>query len=320
MVRSHISTPAFRPSHTLLRLSHRALLPPNRRRHVFAQCSCVYVPQLPVYSSAFTPLQPDVFLTSEDLLITFDNAAYDDPDVALAVQVLTVRLHNPFPLDVLRRSLAAPIFITDLIIFLPLNTTPVILNNLLFPRLELFKTNLPHRFLVHFLSLHPSLTNLCLDACGRVADEACPLDCLDLQHISTVECPIGCVHGVAHPDVFRLTAQMQHPGEAESPAILTSIPAPFKSLFTLTLDIFPDNYDILRSVVFAAPRVRVLKLLEHPRAPVSLIVPEVPSSSHTQVRMMDPKVAGHGPRRRLGLLSWEGSRTSQSSPFGHPQL
>ena len=63
----------------------------------------------------------------------------------------------------------------------------------------------------------------------------------------------------------RLTGEC-HRHSPDASTILKSLRSPLSSLVALTLDIFPDDYDILRSIILFAPMVEKLKLLEQPRA------------------------------------------------------
>ena len=197
----------------------------------------------------------------------------NDMDAAASVEELTVQPRVPFLFEALLQPLVVTTFLTDLILILPFDPALDALDTLQFPYLELFKTNISHRGLPQFLALHVSLTDLCLDSCGRGADAVCPLAPVDLRHVTTIECPLSCISGIAHPKLLRLTCERKghlRPSSPTIPAVLRKLRTPLVSLFALTVDIFPDDYDILESIIPCAQRIERLKLLERPRTYMSL--------------------------------------------------
>ncbi|KAI1788017.1 hypothetical protein LXA43DRAFT_895320 [Ganoderma leucocontextum] len=209
--------------------------------------------------------QPTRHIESPADLVAFVNDVHQHPAMVFSLDTLVITLDGPYPVDALREALFAAVQLEDLILLLPTNDTPDnILNGLHFAHLELFKTNLPHRYVTPFLLQQPSLISLCLGSCGREHGEPCPLQVHNLSHVVTAEYPVSCIAGIAHPKLLRLTVE----GGCHlynTPTSLRSI-RPFPSLFALTLDFFPDDYDILESVVRVAPRLQKLKLIENHRA------------------------------------------------------
>ncbi|KAI1782176.1 hypothetical protein LXA43DRAFT_906548 [Ganoderma leucocontextum] len=195
----------------------------------------------------------------EDLYQFIDDAEVETR-VATAVTDLTVKLGEPAPIAALRQCLSLVINVTDVVLLLPLHTPPHLLAGLHLPKLELFKTNLPHRDLLPFLGLLPNLSVLCLDSCHRHADErVCPLSGVNLSSVLTMECPAGCASGATRGELVRLTLD-DRASIIGIPQALRSFGAP--SLSYLSLDFFPDDYDVLQEIVSAVPRLRKLKLLE----------------------------------------------------------
>ena len=184
--------------------------------------------------------------------------------MVFALDTLVITLDLPYPIDALRKALSAAVHIEDLILLLPSDDTPDnILVGLHFAHLELFKMNLPHRYIMPFISQQPSLKCLCLGPCGRDDGASCPLQTHNLDHVVTAKYPVSCIMGFVHPNLLRLTLEGGcHLHNA--PALLRSI-QPFPFLFALTLDFFPDDYDILESVVRVAPQLQKLKLVEKHR-------------------------------------------------------
>ncbi|KAI0735940.1 hypothetical protein C8Q76DRAFT_792425 [Earliella scabrosa] len=213
----------------------------------------------------YLPAKPAVRVTSAQDLLDFEQAVKSDWQVASLARDLTIVLCTPFPIDALRFCLLSSINVVDLILILPPFAFDEVLTNVHFSRLELLKTNLPHRFLAPFLVSHNTITDLCLDGCGRAPNEQCPLRHLDLGHVTTVECGNECVVAASHSALLRLTAE--HMGDASpSPTtFLRTVNPPLAALFELKLDFFPDDYDLLDQIVMVAPRLQRLKLLERPR-------------------------------------------------------
>ncbi|KAI1788733.1 hypothetical protein LXA43DRAFT_894149 [Ganoderma leucocontextum] len=212
-------------------------------------------------------LQAGIGFSSAADVVAFIDAATIDPEAASVVTDMRITLHNQIPPQALRQCLAITPNLEDLILFLPRDSPEDILDDVHLPRLQLFKTNLPHGSILHFLSTHDTLSDLCLGACGRDERAAsCPLSTLYLNGVRVVECPIGCVRAVAHPALDRLTGEIHPRSLSSGPTILRSIPVPLASLSALTLDFYADDYDILQSIVRVAPGLQKLKLLERPRA------------------------------------------------------
>ncbi|KAI1789834.1 hypothetical protein LXA43DRAFT_1095917 [Ganoderma leucocontextum] len=184
--------------------------------------------------------------------------------VATAVTDLTVELMEPVPVAPLRQCLSVVINVVDLVLLLPLDPFPYLLVGLPFPKLELLKTNLPHRDLLPFIGLAPHLSVLCLGSCTRDAHErVCPLSDANLSNILTMECPAGCASGAARGQLVRLTVD-DRSSIAGIPQALRSFPAPLLSY--LSLDFFLDDYDVLQGILSAVPSLRKLKLLEKHRS------------------------------------------------------
>ncbi|TFK82414.1 hypothetical protein K466DRAFT_500376, partial [Polyporus arcularius HHB13444] len=161
----------------------------------------------------------------------------------------------------LRNTLRLTQGVTDLTLFLPNNTPPDIFLLVHLHNLRLFKTNLSHRTIAQFLGRHKSLTHLVLGACGRV--DECPLAALDLRHITSLECDASCVGAIAHGNLTHLTIDNRSPARYMS-SILRDLAAPASSLYSLTIDFFADDTDILQSIALASPMLKKLKLIEHP--------------------------------------------------------
>lgn len=223
-------------------------------------------------------MQVGVVVTSKDRLQEFIEASQDNPELGLSVEEFTLRVREPLPPTSLRQSLSIVPLITDLVLCVAPDTATDVLDELRFPYLQLFKTNLPHSRITRFLSAHRSVTDLCLDTCGHRSGKTCPLRALDLGHIATLECSIDCIAGVAHTSLLRLTAESQR-GSPYTSTILKSLKGPSPSLFSLTLDVCVDDYDILQGVIRCAPMVEKLKLLERlPSNQVSYVVCRLLSS------------------------------------------
>lgn len=209
-------------------------------------------------------------IRSEEDIATILEAAGQQGSTVFTVSELVIQLGGIIPLVRLRHCLLAVPNITDLTMTL-LSPVPVnLLQGITFPSLDFFKTNLPHAMLVEFLAAHPTLTTLCLDACGRGDEAACPLTAIDLRHVLGIECPTACIRGTSHSDLVRLTMHTTA-SVPDAPTVLSSLapPASCASLLYLIIDVFADDYDILDRVAVVAPRLQSLKLVEKARMGVS---------------------------------------------------
>ncbi|RPD52283.1 hypothetical protein L227DRAFT_515047, partial [Lentinus tigrinus ALCF2SS1-6] len=200
-------------------------------------------------------------ISSMDDIHDFLDDTHRDPAIAAAVTdlVVDVTTMEAAPLHLLHQLLSIVPNLVDFILLLPPDVPADFLAGFSYHALTLFKTNIPHRCLLSFMENHPTLTTLCLDSCER-ADPACPLRTQDLSAIVTLECPLGCLHKNPCRNLVRLTAG-QRSSTCGIPAAFKAFPAA-ASLVYLTVEFFPDDYDVLHGIVVATPMLRKLKLLE----------------------------------------------------------
>lgn len=86
--------------------------------------------------------------------------------------------------------------LTTLTLRLSFEPTSRTLQGLIFPKLNIFETNIPHAVIAPFLARHPTITNLVLDTCNATSTTTfvpCPLSSCRLPHIEQLTCPKGCV-------------------------------------------------------------------------------------------------------------------------------
>ncbi|KAI1795830.1 hypothetical protein LXA43DRAFT_1090464 [Ganoderma leucocontextum] len=155
--------------------------------------------------------------------------------------------------------------LTDLTLLLPATTPPDLLLDVNFGGLQFFKSNLPHAVLAAFLARHQSVSVLVLGPCGPT--RRCPLLEVDLAHVTDLECDAECVRSLAHSDLFRLTIGKSTGGPRIGVVFRTS-PMCASGLYSLTIDFFPDDVDVLDNLSLFAPFLRKLKLLEQRGASV----------------------------------------------------
>ncbi|KAI0755753.1 hypothetical protein C8Q74DRAFT_1441953 [Fomes fomentarius] len=207
-----------------------------------------------------------VRISSPPDLLEYAEDCFEDLSVALATTELVIALENPFSIELFRLCLSISSGVTDLILSLPSDVPDNLLVGLQLQHLQFLKANLPHGHLDLFLASHSTVTDLVLGPCAHVpAAGSCPLCALDLHHVTALECPIGCVSDNINPGLLRLTVETHGNSTPYIAPTLRSISPPLLHLFALTLDFYPDDYDILQNVALAAPRVQKLKLLEKPR-------------------------------------------------------
>ncbi|TFK82787.1 hypothetical protein K466DRAFT_603392 [Polyporus arcularius HHB13444] len=209
-----------------------------------------------------------VTLTNLPEVIAFVKVAELNPHLADAVRQLTIVI-RPCTLVVydarvtycptMRSILRLVPKVTDLTLSLPKGTPPDIFFQVYFPDLCFFKTDLPHDKIRQFVDNHSTLSILVLGPCGNAGQ--CALSDLDLERATTVECDARCVGAVARKGLVHLAAQNDTTAYS-IPLIFRKLSCVMPELYSLTVDFFPADTDILLSIALVAPRVRKLKLLE----------------------------------------------------------
>lgn len=166
----------------------------------------------------------------------------------------------------MRKALRAAPNLTDLTLLLPKTTLDAIFFQIYFPALRSFRSNLPHRKIRPFLVQHPALTTLVVGPCGAAGP--CPLADIQLDQLTTLECHAPCLHALAHGGLVFLKVE-NHSATCYMSSILCNLPSPMLSLYSLSVDLFPNDTDVLLGILLAAPRVKKLKFLERPAKLVS---------------------------------------------------
>ncbi|KAI1790681.1 hypothetical protein LXA43DRAFT_1095284 [Ganoderma leucocontextum] len=219
----------------------------------------------------------------ESHLSVFTMSAGANPDVGPAVEHLTIELRSAYSTQLLHAALQLTPNLTDLILMLPTTFPLHLLDGLVFNRLKLLKTNLPHNRLVAFLSVNPSIGFLDLGPCGSRSRE-CPLANVNLSRIHDIRCPVECSTRIVHLGSVRVRADLTRPRTVVS-VILCSFPIPFFAVYTLSLQFNPMDDDILSSVARFVPMVRVLRLWE--RADYARLSPQTPRPWQSATRLRD---------------------------------
>ncbi len=212
-------------------------------------------------------------------VIAFVKVAEVNPGIADAVRELTISI-RPYNLVVhearatfcptMRNILRLVPKVTDLTLMLPKPTPADVFFQVFFQDLRFFKTNLPHSKIQHFVAGHPAISILVLGPCGK--DERCALSDASLDLVTTVECNAHCVEAVAHQGLVHLAAENESTAFCV-PLAFRKLPYVMHDLYSLTLDFFPADTDILMSIALVAPRVRKLKLVEKSVHVVSIRLP-----------------------------------------------
>ncbi len=230
-----------------------------------------------ILCSCTAHLQTVVTLSNLPEAVAFLRVAEQDLRIGDAVRQLTIDI-RPWNLvayearisycPTMRGILRLVPKVTDLTLMLPKCTPPDIFFQVFFPDLQVFKTNLPHAKIKHLVTLHTSLAILVLGPCGQ--EGRCALADASLERVTTIECSAGCLQAVARPRLVHLSAENDSTAVCV-PVIFRQLRAGLSDLYSLTLDIFAADLDILVSIALVAPRVRKLKLLEQPIQVVSTL-------------------------------------------------
>ena len=136
-----------------------------------------------------------------------------------------------------------------------------LLRSIFFDRLDLFYSNAPHDVISQFLWSHPRIAFLRIQECAKARRRSCPLDGGQLLELRDVSAPIDCVTSlVKNNPVSRVTAQQGAP--LIITALMSSLASTTTNLTVLELDVNPSDFDVLGRIVWAAPALTALKLLE----------------------------------------------------------
>ena len=169
--------------------------------------------------------------------------------------------------DMLRTLLHCFPQITILRLHSTATTSYKLLARVRLPNLTAFESNLPHGRLIKFLKLHPLIDILTLTSpCRR---GICPLKrAFPLTNITAMSGTIQCAVSVMHADMNELVAQAPERRDwIAIPAALRSFPQ--THIVRLTLDIRPEDLDMLQAILYVAPGVVYLRILEKRNSTVS---------------------------------------------------
>ncbi|TFY56543.1 hypothetical protein EVJ58_g7576 [Rhodofomes roseus] len=203
--------------------------------------------------------QVGMHINSSESLVLFVMSVRRDAAVGLAIEDLSLSLPTDleYPVDAVRQCLRLTPNVETLILDLPSSSPVSILCGLTLPKIQLLSTNLPHQCLVSFLASHRSLRSLVLRFCGNGSN--CPLRHVDLAHVTELQCPSRCLSGIARGRVSRATVNLTR---LASNAVLAVRALSTSPLYSLSLDFYATDYDMLLRVAAAAPNLRKLKLVE----------------------------------------------------------
>ncbi|KAI0702553.1 hypothetical protein C8Q76DRAFT_789321 [Earliella scabrosa] len=214
--------------------------------------------------AAATPLRDTREILNLAELITFVEVARVKPEHGAAVDYLSIILKVPsLERDIVQKYLPVCLALTPNLTILEIFTTPPILlpslSSVPLPRVDVLKTNLPHRTLYPFLATHPTLRALDISSCGRTRQ--CPLSPAVVGEITDVRCPLGCAPRLAHERLEHLRVDLPGPTTLAS-AVLAYFPVPLDALYVLTVEFSVDDAKILDTIAASMPAVRHLKLVE----------------------------------------------------------
>ncbi|TFY62459.1 hypothetical protein EVJ58_g3837 [Rhodofomes roseus] len=207
-------------------------------------------------------VQAGVHLTTLESLELFVNSANRTSSIGCAVEDLTIILppRQDYPVHAVSQCLRLTPNVEALVLDLPHQPPTNILDGVVLRNVRLLSTNLPHECLTSFLVTHRSLKSLILRYCGK--GSACPLRRLDLSHITDLQCPSRCLPAIAHGKVVRATVNVTR---LASNAVLVVHALSKSPLYSLTIDFYPTDHDVLARVAAAATTVKKLKLVEKSR-------------------------------------------------------
>ncbi|KAI0655859.1 hypothetical protein C8Q70DRAFT_1057070 [Cubamyces menziesii] len=209
------------------------------------------------------PERRDVHITTVPELQTFVMLGNYNENIGCAVEYLNISLPEGegYPAQAVRAVLRMIPNVKCLVLNLPFESPVSLLNGVTLLSLRTLSTNLPHRGLVAFLVTHHFLTALMLGTCGRSA--TCPLRGLRLEGLQSLQSPSSCFTGITAGPLVTATVNLTRLTSMSALAI-HNISSASSRLYSLAVDHFSNDYDILSRVAAAAPNLRKLKLNEKP--------------------------------------------------------
>ena len=168
-----------------------------------------------------------------------------------------IELREGFPAALLRECLCACSNIKTLSLVAPSSTPGTIFTGVSFPRLERFRTDLPHGVLRSFLTAHPTISSLILGRCGQRT--GCPLSGIPCQDIVDVRCPSSCLAGLSAGQVSSAGLMLTRTTSFPTLAINALSTSHVKFLY---IDFYSNDCDVLQRVARAVPQVESLTLFE----------------------------------------------------------
>ncbi|KAL4075152.1 hypothetical protein V8B97DRAFT_2086028, partial [Scleroderma yunnanense] len=135
-----------------------------------------------------------------------------------------------------------------------------LLCSICFDRLNLLYSNAPHDVISQFLWSHPRITFLHIEQCVK-ARRPCHLDGGQLPELYEVSASVGCVMSLMKNNpVSHVTAQQG------ALLIITALMSPLAltttNLTVPELDMNPSDFNALGCIIWVAPTLMALKLLE----------------------------------------------------------
>ena len=91
---------------------------------------------------------------------------------------------------------------------------------------------------------------------------------IDLKHIVVLECRLSCMSAITHAGLCRLS--VTNGSTQRVSTVIRALPTPPQDLYSLILDFFPDEHNVLANIAFACPRLRKLKLIEQEQSLVCM--------------------------------------------------
>ncbi|KAI0827483.1 hypothetical protein BC628DRAFT_1418575 [Trametes gibbosa] len=201
----------------------------------------------------------DVRITTLDGLRYFVAMVGCNANIGRIVEDFSISLPKDqgYPAQVVRAALRLTPNVECLVLDLPAESPVTLLNGLNFANLTAFSTNLPHRVLLSFLEAHTSLTALILRSCGRSA--TCPLRGLVLGRLNSLHSPSRCFSGIVPGPLVTATVNLTRLSSMSALAVQAISSS---RLYSLTIDHFSNDYDVLSRVASGLPNLRKLKLNE----------------------------------------------------------
>ncbi|KII87888.1 hypothetical protein PLICRDRAFT_176648 [Plicaturopsis crispa FD-325 SS-3] len=215
-----------------------------------------------LYLLTTQPVFAIVGIRSALALRRLSNLLLTSPAHAGALTDLTIRLTETPARPAVVRLLCECANLESLSLLLPSTFNTAFLSTIVFPKLQVFESNIPHTDILPFLVRHPGIQIVSLSACDRPA--SCPLAAVVLPQLRSISCPLACASPFyVSRNLASVTAKCTRRADIiVSPSSILRCLSLNENLTVVSLAFNPSDFDILHRLAISAPHLVHLRLIE----------------------------------------------------------